>query len=169
MRGENAPQVLNGAIDLETSPHAWRKLNVSNPLFDCLRNISTCVEKTVHECHQGKYYQKHLHMRGENHQGDHQEASHQETSPHAWRKLQQRGDAPAFPGNISTCVEKTIFSVIRDDMTRKHLHMRGENPINSSYCNSSTIYLDIILRYFCQKSKACHLLIQHNQVKNLFL
>ena len=136
MRGENAPQVLNGAIDLETSPHAWRKLNVSNPLFDCLRNISTCVEKTVHECHQGKYYQKHLHMRGENHQGDHQEASHQETSPHAWRKRNERKRAKHRQRNISTCVEKTPYPSFQEATCKKHLHMRGENSPKPMYFQS---------------------------------
>ena len=136
---------------------------------DSQRNISTCVEKTTNIANSRAHGGKHLHMRGENIDFGSSEILAAETSPHAWRKpfidcrkiLQCR--------NISTCVEKTDSLLTTESCTWKHLHMRGENPINSSYCNSSTIYLDIILRYFCQKSKACHLLIQHNQVKNLFL
>ena len=46
MRGENATLRLNVAIQRETSPHAWRKLDCASLYADALRNISTCVEKT---------------------------------------------------------------------------------------------------------------------------
>ena len=88
MRGEDSKISSLASIDLETPPHAWRRLPAGpdgivkmqkhlhmrgeDRLPDetpkpALRNTSTCVEKTEEGVLGGTSLRKHLHMRGEDH------------------------------------------------------------------------------------------------------
>ena len=116
------------AVASETSPHAWRKLAIRVQSMDPERNISTYVEKTLPHLLQHADKQKHLHIRGENIQGILRKSPHVETSPHTWRKLYKALSQTEIRGNISTCVEKTYVHRTYTQSSRKHLHMRGENP-----------------------------------------
>ena len=71
--------------------------------------------------------QKHLHMRGANPIVSGWSPTKPETSPHAWSKhARQEHPSPAL-GNISTCVEQTIWVKDLLNESQKHLHMRGAN------------------------------------------
>ena len=49
MRGENAGATLLLLKEPETSPHAWRKPCHPSGCISAIGNISTCVEKTLHQ------------------------------------------------------------------------------------------------------------------------
>ena len=107
MRGENIPSVETWIQIVETSPHAWRKQLLMLASHKVVRNISTCVEKTMPVCPSVCSLKKPLHMRGENFRLHIISSSSRETSPHAWRKHFIADSCISFKRNISTCVEKT--------------------------------------------------------------
>ena len=48
MRGEDLRILHLTVLQLETPPHAWRRLTLGNSALQGLRNTSTCVEKTFY-------------------------------------------------------------------------------------------------------------------------
>ena len=54
--------------------------------------------------------------------------ANQETPPRTWRRLDKPIGANARPRNTSTDVEKTTSRTAAEEVTRKHLHGRGEDP-----------------------------------------
>ena len=107
MRGENLFSTDFVSNSAETSPHAWRKHPSLEDSSVFVRNISTCVEKTIEGLSGISYLP--------------------ETSPHAWRKPEKPDSRRERNRNISTCVEKTSAKGEDVGNARKHLHMRGEN------------------------------------------
>ena len=117
----------------ETSPHAWRKLSSHNLTSDTFRNISTCVEKTLRRASVFP--------------------SLRETSPHAWRKRYAFILASCSYRNISTCVEKTHQVRSHLCRSRKHLHMRGENPTESGLLTLNIRYIELPYAVFVKNQR----------------
>ena len=109
MRGENWLRPVKTSLNLETSPHAWRKPMGLKPTGTMMGNISTCVEKTEKHKVLRRILKKHLHMRGENILRSGRRIFFLETSPHAWRKRYLAHNISRRRRNISTCVEKTAW------------------------------------------------------------
>ena len=107
----------------------WRKLREICAIFFCVRNTSTCVEKTIRSCHTFSYNEKHLHVCGENSGTCSMDNPHLETPPRVWRKQGEILVECGYVGNTSTCVEKTPILQADRLALRKHLHVCGENRI----------------------------------------
>ena len=72
---------------------------------------------------------KHLHGRGEDEASSSEKPKNWETPPRTWRRLlHQVGIAPGVR-NTSTDVEKTYLPAAGCPSSRKHLHGRGEDPV----------------------------------------
>ena len=130
MRGENLYGRIVFLCSPGTSPHAWGKLcSVGSPRLQ-IRNIPTCVGKTLSGWTAPQATSEHPHMRGENSSSTALNARIDGTSPHAWGK---HGYSPRDDGgvrNIPTCVGKTGRIRRIGIITTEHPHMRGENLTN---------------------------------------
>ena len=110
LRGENAASVRVLFCPVETSPPAWGKPNKKYKGKQVLRNIPTCVGKTIDLDAFNEDSRKHPHLRGENSAHMDFRSSERETSPPAWGKPHPLGGREARGGNIPTCVGKTGVS-----------------------------------------------------------
>ena len=86
VRGENFSAAYIDEYGMETPPRAWRKLCWMIFALICVRNTSTCVEKTCTKSRFTNLHKKHLHVRGENQYAQLVCNFHLETPPRAWRK-----------------------------------------------------------------------------------
>ena len=128
VRGENEDADLQPEEGLETPPRAWGKPRRSKLDGGMRRNTPTCVGKTSAPAWRGWKRRKHPHVRGENFFAASMTSLLLETPPRAWGKLTVE-PAPHHPaGNTPTCVGKTQTGVWTDDKSKKHPHVRGENP-----------------------------------------
>ena len=100
-----------------------------------VRNTSTCVEKTAVPLPVWVRTGKHLHVRGENIDLQDQSQRNMETPPRAWRKQFIVVTGSNDSGNTSTCVEKTPSYSACISASWKHLHVRGENYVQSGLCS----------------------------------
>ena len=106
-RGEDMKMAIGLSCLMETPPRTWRR-----PAYIsvCVRhggNTSTDVEKTGW--------------------GSMPLCLHPETPPRTWRRLNGSMVGDSSQRNTSTDVEKTRRKTFFDNLTRKHLHGRGED------------------------------------------
>ncbi len=126
------PREGGGSPPHGTSPRAWGKPHL--PLgrgFD-MRNIPTCVGKTVRDLVSLTLNPEHPHVRGENQIGANPIVGLLGTSPRAWGKRTQGFRALLRVRNIPTCVGKTWRRVDEIFSTTEHPHVRGENALGIS-------------------------------------
>ena len=112
MRGEDAPIGAANKLSSETPPRAWGRPN---------------------ENYSGRPYSRKKHKRGGEDTGIAMLLClGVETPPRAWgRRLLQAG-GHGYRGNTPTCVGKTERCRAYRAKTRKHPHVRGEDPTNTS-------------------------------------
>ena len=113
----------------ETSPHAWSRYGYPADWVDQLRNISTCVEQICQSLSLKNLVEKHLHMRGADRGMASLSSGAIETSPHAWSRFPLLHFSACPHRNISTCVEQMQGPSCTRTRGRKHLHMRGADPM----------------------------------------
>ena len=106
IRGENVVAVTDEPQILETPPHTWRKYVQDFKEAQNLRNTSTYVEKIKYKGVKIRFFQKHLHIRGENLFEPLRDMGVEETPPHTWRKSCLFMKLTVFFRNTSTYVEK---------------------------------------------------------------
>ena len=92
---------------VETPPRTWRRLRQRVSDKRNRGNTSTYVEKTPKA---NRFIR-----------------SASETPPRTWRRLAENPVGPRRHGNTSTYVEKTASERHMEPLTRKHLHVRGED------------------------------------------
>ena len=122
---------------METPPHTWRKFDqvfITEPL---VRNTSTYVEKILSGLPKPFAGRKHLHIRGENRITCLSVPLKTETPPHTWRKCTDKREIRVCLRNTSTYVEKIESSESSPLISRKHLHIRGENKCGEGLLNKS--------------------------------
>ncbi len=129
MRGEDKGALEQMASSTETPPHAWRRQWRASDSSWRLRNTSTCVEKTTLQSCRLRLCGKHLHVRGEDLDKVPETGTWLETPPRAWRRPDNELNQQIAHGNTSTCVEKTLSTVIQYKQDQKHLHVRGEDSV----------------------------------------
>ena len=127
IRGENTSATFSSVGIPETPPHTWRKFGLGFVGGQSVRNTSTYVEKICARFPRGAKSQKHLHIRGENSIVTLAALMTTETPPHTWRKCCRPISGKWPNGNTSTYVEKIEKGDGPDDISKKHLHIRGEN------------------------------------------
>ena len=92
MRGENRSREDSPAFAHGTSPHAWGKRGIQHRHTPIIRNIPTCVGKTLGWWVWHNTDAEHPHMRGENNHRTHRLCYCHGTSPHAWgKRLRSKG------------------------------------------------------------------------------
>ena len=113
----------------ETPPRAWGRLARIFPDQPGLGNTPTCVGKTWQSRQCGLTTRKHPHVRGEDRQREVALAGVQETPPRAWGRPNSDLMLIHTPGNTPTCVGKTPALRQSGATSRKHPHVRGEDPV----------------------------------------
>ena len=129
MRGENLTFRKNNYTAAGSSPRAWRKCKVTDPIIFQERFISTCVEKIRWKDRPELSEPVHLHVRGENFNICQCQFFHNGSSPRAWRKCIFIFISKSDVRFISTCVEKISSTHAAIQRESVHLHVRGENCV----------------------------------------
>ncbi len=129
VRGEDTRHKACSASLWETPPHAWRRQGRAGADGFEHGNTSTCVEKTTLQSCRLRLCGKHLHVRGEDLDKVPETGTWLETPPRAWRRPDNELNQQIAHGNTSTCVEKTLSTVIQYKQDQKHLHVRGEDSV----------------------------------------
>ncbi len=127
LRGENRILPLPWGASLETPPLARRKLGYRARLTAFKRNTSACAEKTVSPSHVAVVAGKHLRLRGENPARSASTDKATETPPRTRRKLRKSAFLNVKQRNTSAYAEKTRPCRCRQQISQKHLRVRGEN------------------------------------------
>ncbi len=133
VRGEDCSAFNCSRFLSETPPHAWRRLDNPGTIIIWFRNTSTCVEKTCEIPPPTCVCRKHLHVRGEDRWRWAWQRRKAETPPRAWRRRGLKAERAASSRNTSTCVEKTPILHNDRGKIRKHLHVRGEDPLQTTW------------------------------------
>ena len=111
----------------ETPPRAWGRRMIARDFRVHIGNTPTGVGKTWPHPSAARHRQKHPHGRGEDFVVCLVLLVVQETPPRAWGRLTLKNHAAADGGNTPTGVGKTEHGLIKDRLSRKHPHGRGED------------------------------------------
>ena len=107
VRGEDLLARVDPADAQETPPRAWGRPTESRAANLLRRNTPTCVGKTPLFVKEGKFAQKHPHVRGEDPNPHTTRRNAGETPPRAWGRQLNRPLLVCVQGNTPTCVGKT--------------------------------------------------------------